>query len=107
MHEAIANSRRGGGTAEESSSSFPLLDRKIESATAGLPKRYERLLRERTGNEKNSITIAEYIISMQTEINPSDNYRMNNIATLSKLSSFFCKDIGNKKREDISGYDTR
>jgi len=65
-------------------SSF-LFDRKIESATAGLPKYYETVLKGRTG-KKNSLTITEYIAAMQTYINPADNYRANNIVTLTKLS---------------------
>lgn len=63
----------------------PFFDRKVETATAGLPKYYETVLKERTG-KKNALTIAEYIIAMQTEINPADNYRANNIVTLTKLS---------------------
>lgn len=80
----VRSNKQATTTAEPSSSSF-LFDRKIESATAGLPKYYETVLKERT-KKKNALTIAEYIIAMQTEINPADNYRANNIVTLTKLS---------------------
>jgi len=40
--------------------------------------------------KKNALTIADYIIAMQTEINPADNYRANNIVTLTKLSRLNC-----------------
>jgi hypothetical protein len=46
----------------------PLFERKIENATAGLKPILQRILK------KNAATIADYIISMQTEINPSDHY---------------------------------
>jgi integrase len=69
-------------TAETSSFLF---DRKIESAVAGLPKYYETVLKERI-KKKNALTIAEYIIAMQTEINPRGSYKANNIVTLTKLS---------------------
>lgn len=62
-----------------------IFDRKVETATAGLPKYYETVLKERTGR-KNALTIAEYILAMMSEINPADNYRANNIVTLTKLS---------------------
>lgn len=81
----MAKQKAAPATAEN-----PLFDRKIETAAAGLPKYYETVLKERTG-KKNALTIAEYIIAMQTELNPSENYRANNIVTLTKLSKL-CND---------------
>jgi hypothetical protein len=50
----------------------PLFERKIENATAGLKPICKKILQRIS--KKNAATIADYIISMQTEINPSDHY---------------------------------
>ena len=63
-------------------------DRKIEAATAGLPREYSKLL-YRISND-NALKIANYIISLKTETNLSDNYRKDLIKLLSKFSMFCC-----------------
>jgi hypothetical protein len=61
-------------------------DRKIEAATAGLPREYSKLL-YRISND-NAVKIVDYILSLKTEINLSDNYRKDLIKLLSKFSMF-------------------
>jgi hypothetical protein len=50
----------------------PLFERKIENAIAGLKPICKKILQRIS--KKNAATIADYIISIQTEINPSDHY---------------------------------
>jgi hypothetical protein len=69
-------------------SSTYLLDRKIEVVTAGL-----RIRRELTDglyrlSAENALILSEYILVMKTEINPSDNYRRDNIKLLIRFSMF-------------------
>jgi hypothetical protein len=66
---------------EERSYAFSYFDRKIEAAIAGLPREYSKLLNNISNN--NALIIANYIISMKTEINLSDNYRKDLIKVLS------------------------
>jgi hypothetical protein len=59
------------------------LDRKIEDVTAGLrPESYKILYKISYSSEENALTIVNYILAMKTEINPSDNYRKDNIKLL-------------------------
>jgi hypothetical protein len=59
------------------------LDRKIEDVTAGLrPESSKILYKISYSSEENALTIVNYILAMKTEINPSDNYRKNNISIL-------------------------
>ena len=54
----------------------PLFDRKVDLVTAGLWAYYARCLKnEREVSRNNALTICNYIMSMKTEINLSDNYR--------------------------------
>jgi hypothetical protein len=55
-------------------------DRKIDLITVGLRSEISRNLR--SISPENITTIVSYILSMKTEINPSDNYRKNNISIL-------------------------
>ena len=61
----------------------PLFDRKIENATTVLKPACKKILYRIS--KKNAAIIADYIISMRTEINPSDHYR-NVIILLCKFS---------------------
>jgi hypothetical protein len=66
--------------------SSPILDRRIEETTAGLPDSYAKGLR--SVSEENIATIIEYIAAMKSEVNLSDHYRssLNIIITgLSKI----------------------
>jgi integrase len=63
-----------------------LFDRKIEIATEGLIPYFSKLCYELP--HENALTIANYIISMKTEINPSPNYRKESIRSLYQLSKY-------------------
>ena len=64
--------------------SSPLFERKIENATVGLKPACKKILRK--VSKTNAIIIADYITSMQTEINPSDRYKKTIIMLLCKFS---------------------
>ena len=66
--------------------SSPLLDRKIEEITAGLPARYAK--QRHSIGEGNSAIIVEYMSSMKSEVNLSDHYRRDVIVTLYRFSKF-------------------
>jgi hypothetical protein len=67
-------------------SSSPLLDRKIEEITAGLPTHCAKQLH--SISEVNSVIIVEYIVAMKSEVNLSDHYRRDVIVTLYRFSKF-------------------
>jgi hypothetical protein len=94
---------------EKKSYPFSYFDRKIEAAIAGLPREYSKLLYKIP--KDNALKIADYIISLKTEINLSDNYRKDLIKVLSKFSIFCCSSHDNKLlsfdqlgREDIVAF---
>ena len=62
----------------------PLFDRKIENATSSLEPTYKKILQRIS--KKNAAIIADYITSMETEINPSNHYKKHVIILLSKFS---------------------
>lgn len=72
---------------EEKASNNPIFDRKVEVATEGLLPYFSRTLYNKIPQE-NALTIANYIISMKTEINPSSNYRKETIRVLCQLSKY-------------------
>ena len=55
------------------------LDYKIESVTAGLQDHFVNLLKKQSS--QNAETIADYIIAMNVEVNPSIHHRTNQIRT--------------------------
>jgi hypothetical protein len=61
----------------------PPFDRKIENVTSGLKPICKKILQS---IKKNAVIIADYITSMQTEINPSDHYKKNVILLLCRFS---------------------
>jgi integrase len=66
--------------------SDPFFDRKIEDATEGLkPDCYNQFYKI---SQDNALTIANYIFSMKSEINPADKYRRDNIILLARFSIF-------------------
>ena len=81
-----------------------LLDRKIDDITVGLHSYHNRYLKTQVSSD-NALIICNYIMSMKTEINLSDNYRRTNIRLLTQLTRFH-----NKKpfslitREDILAF---
>jgi hypothetical protein len=68
-----------------------LFERRLELATEGLESSYFNKLKKSLC-QTNALTIANYILAMKTEINPSDGYRMINLKALARISQFF----GNK-----------
>ena len=62
----------------------PIFERKIENATAGLKPACKKILKR--VSKTNAVIIADYITSMQTEMNPSDNYKKDIIMLLCKFS---------------------
>ena len=78
----------------------PLFDRKVELITAGIPAYYAKSLKKIT--QGNALIICDYITSMNTEINLSDNYRRSNIDRLTSFSRFHNhKSFKDITREDI------
>jgi hypothetical protein len=71
-------------TAPSAIRSSPILDRKIEETTAGLPGSYAKHLR--LVSDENIAIIIEYIAAMKSEVNLSDHYRRDLIQALSKFS---------------------
>jgi hypothetical protein len=63
-----------------------LLDRKIEQAIDGIEKSYGDKLY--SISEKSASVVADYIASMNAEINLSPNYRGDNIEALTRFSRY-------------------
>ena len=73
----------------KSNNDDPLFDRKVDLVTAGLRAYHARCLKNKKEvSHNNALIICNYIISMNTEINPSDNYRRTNITLLIQFSKF-------------------
>jgi hypothetical protein len=64
----------------------PLLDRKIEEVSAGIPASYSQHLR--SAGQENVSVITDYILTMKIEVNLSDHYRRDLIEILSKFSRY-------------------
>ena len=64
----------------------PILERKIEETTAGLPSSFTKHLCS-TG-EDNAVTIIKYITAVKNEVNLSDNYRRDLIELLARFSNY-------------------
>jgi hypothetical protein len=64
----------------------PLLDRRMEETTAGLPSSLTRRLL--SSGKDNIENIVKYIAAIKSEVNPSDHYRMDLIALLSRFSKY-------------------
>ena len=63
-----------------------LVERKISKAAAGLSPEYHNLLARLP--DDNALTVANYIESMRSEVNPSDHYRRAVIKVLSRFLTF-------------------
>ena len=66
---------------------YVLFDRKIQNVTAGLIPYFQKLLY--TLSKENAWTIANYIMSMKTEMNLTDNYRRDTVKVLAYFSIFY------------------
>ena len=69
-------------TSTSNSSSFSIPEEIIE-ATSGLSNESRTILLK-IRKQDNALTIANYILTMKNEINPSDHYRMSTIRVLAK-----------------------
>jgi hypothetical protein len=84
-----ANIASDSGSARAANvSPSPLLDRKIEEATAGLLSSFAKQLLSIGEDKANIETIVKYIAAIKSEINLSDNYRKDLIALLSRFSKY-------------------
>ena len=89
---------------EEEQQLLLLEKRKIENATDGLYNYYHKLLSEQVSKD-NATIIANYIMTMRTEANLSDNYRKSIISLLSMLSKHHNhKSFREMSHEDIITY---
>jgi hypothetical protein len=81
-----------------------LFERKIQTATDGLQQHYTNLLFKML--KQNAIAVADFIISMNSEINPSRNHRMNCIEVIGQLSKFYDhkKPFSKMTRQDILSF---
>jgi hypothetical protein len=79
------------------------LDDKTESVTAGLQAHLVSLLKKQSS--QNAETIADYVLAMNIEVNPSIHHRTNQIRTLSYLSDFHKqKPFSKMTRDDVLQY---
>jgi hypothetical protein len=95
-------------TINTSSSSDNIIMTKIENATEGLSSNcfghlFNRVL---PVSRENALTICDYISSIKSEINPSNNYRKDTIILLCNLSTFFknAKPFKEITREDLLSF---
>ncbi|MGA9841536.1 MAG: hypothetical protein WBQ25_04410 [Nitrososphaeraceae archaeon] len=79
-----------------------LFERKIEDVTSGLIHYYRKLLY--SISQENAWTIANYIMSMRTEMNLTDNYRGGIIKVLANFSTFCNKPLEQVTRENIISF---
>lgn len=61
-------------------------NRKLEVVTAGLPKEYLGLLNRIP--KVDAMTVIDYMVSLNAEVNPSENHRRDIIKCLSKFAVF-------------------
>jgi integrase/recombinase XerD len=85
-----------------------IIKTKIENVTEGLSSEYFNFLHNRvlSTSRENALTICDYISSLKSEINLSDNYRKNNILLLCTFSIFFnnAKPFKDITRDDILSF---
>lgn len=73
---------------------------KIGNATEGLPSNcFDRLHKVCNKQKQNALTICDYIFSLRSEINPSDNYRKVIVMLLCNLSLFFNDNNNNNTKK--------
>jgi integrase len=79
----------------------PNFDRKLDLITAGARPFYKEHLLNRITRE-NCLVIIDYILAMQTEINPSERYRIDTIYKLKQLAEFHkTKSFNDMSRQDV------
>jgi spore coat protein CotH len=82
----LSSSSKPKARVEIASDFSPLLDRKMEETTAGLPSSLTRRLL--SSGKDNIEIIVKYIAAIKSEVNPSDHYRVDLIALLSRFSKY-------------------
>jgi hypothetical protein len=65
-----------------------IFDRRLETVIEGLPMEYFNLLNKIP--KEDAMKVMDYVISLRTEINPSDNYRKSVIKIVTKFI-IFCR----------------
>ena len=77
---------------------------KLEAVASGIPGKYCIDILKKQSNQ-NALTIADYLLALNTEINPSLTYKAHQIKTLAYLS-LFCKQkpFIQMTRDDILAY---
>lgn len=80
-------------------------ERKLEIVTAGLTKEHSNLL-EKIPRE-DALTIMDYMISLNTEVNPSVNYRKDIIKCSTKFVTFCCNSFHSKERTNLKQLDRK
>ena len=95
-------------TTLSSDKDITVIKTKIENATEGLSSNcfnnlYNKIL---PASKENALTIYDYISSLKSEINPSDNYRKDTIILLCSVSLFFknAKLFKEITREDLLSF---
>jgi hypothetical protein len=91
-------------TMYDSTDSQYLNEQKLKTITSGLQKRYSRLFIKMLRH--NAIALADFIASVNIEINLSEKHKTNMIEVLNSLSNHFenKKSFRNMKREDIISF---
>lgn len=83
----------------------PDFDRKLEIVAAGLPREHSNLLEKIP--RKDALTVMDYMISLNVEVNPSVNYRKDIIKCLTRFchykNSFYSKERTSLKQSDRKG----
>lgn len=87
---------------EEREGQDPNFDRKLDIVTAGARPFVKKHLIHKIINKDNSKTIVAYIIAMQTEISPSQTYRIDTINKLTHFAVFHSpKSFKDMIRQDV------
>src|SRR5919197_5244299 len=78
-------------------------DKKLKLATTGLPDSYTIHLKKQSN--QNALTIVDYILALNIEVNPSLTYKADQLKSLAYLS-LFCKQKSFIKmtRDDVLAY---
>ena len=75
----------------------------MESATSGLQQYFFNILRKQSN--QNAETIADYVIAITMEVNPSIQYKSSQIITLCHVSNFHKqKPFSKMTRDDVLQY---
>ena len=80
-------------------------ERKLEIVTTGLTKEHSNLL-EKIPRE-DALTVLDYMISLNAEVNPSVNYRKDIIKCLTKFITFCRKSLYSKERTNLKQLDRK